>query len=200
MNSSLQLSPRGGQGGGCDGPGPGRAEARDRGLGRNAGVSAAALNISSVPGDRPVWPPDDHPLPSAVLCGERQADQVGCTHPSPPRWVPSQGERLAGEHPGVPLAPAPLAGAARCCSRTQKLSPSVWAVCGWVPGAGGDTAPSQRGGSVFGGLGALAFRVLSQLNPRHSLILIHRVPAAGWELEVPFQGKNDFQGLGRLGT
>lgn len=35
-----------------------------------------------LPGDRPVWPPDDHPLPSAVLRGKRQADQVGCTHPS----------------------------------------------------------------------------------------------------------------------
>lgn len=99
-----------------DGPGPGQAKPRDQGV---VPCSTETLNISSLPGHRPVWAPDDHPLPSAVLRGERQADQVRGTHPSPPQWAPTLGEQFVpgweGAHPR---------DAAGCCKMHPK-SPSL---------------------------------------------------------------------------
>lgn len=48
----------------------------DRGSQRDSGIPAGAPNAFCVSGDRPVRPPHDHPLPSAVLRGERPADKV----------------------------------------------------------------------------------------------------------------------------
>lgn len=167
----------------------------------DAGVCAGALNISSVPGDRPVWPPDDHPFPSAVLRGERPADQVGCSHPSPRGgghstrppgwWAPPRGGRLVWGAPRGCWAGGGCA-ASGCCG--TDAHPFFWGClcgCRWQEGT---ALPASDDNTIFlggDGTGDIVFRVLSQLNPWHSLILIR----CGWEgASAPVSGKKGFSG------